>query len=151
MEAGIPLHRDAVALSKLSGEPVEVEVSDAGESAKAWLHPVSALERNHIRASSSEAYKLWKKEGGDTDEARFPVSGVIATMTVYFALKCGKERKSNRFFNSQEEAVAFQYAEILRLYQLYTEHFELTDEEWGNYLRARKSGISPALPTPSRG
>jgi|SRR5882672_1672454 len=158
----IPLVKEAESISKLSKGPVEVsvglyDISDDLDSlekkgeVKAYLHRLTWLERNHVRASNTEVYKFWINNGGDKETARDAVMSVIPRMTVYFALKIDSKANSSRFFETQDILMAYPFEEgLYELYKRYVQEFDLTGTEWGNLLRARSLGTSSALPATSQ-
>jgi len=161
-DAKIPFSKDAEALSKLTKEPVEVKVGtyalneDGDKVIKtgevpAFLHRLTQLERNHLRACSTIVYRDWIKNGGEESQARDAVSGMIPRMTVYFALKIDSKAGSDRFFTSQDLILEYPFEEgIYELYERYLKEFQLTESEWGNFVRARSLGTFSALPAISQ-
>ena len=158
----IPMYRDSEAIGKLSKPPVPVnvglyELAEDGESLTkkqevgAFLHRLSWLERNYIRAANTQVYKHWVDNDGDPDKAKLAIMNMVPRITVYFALKQKESKDSPRFFESQEILMEYPYQEgIQELYQKYLNEFTLSETEWGNLLRARSLGTSPVLPATSQ-
>lgn len=155
----IKLDIDAESISKLVKDPVEVDFVEYGltaelndmeekESFKAWLHRITWVERTHINAASGKLAIALRNMGEDDKETvHMAVSGMIARMTVFYSLKVGKDAKAERFFKSKEEFMQYPIENgIFQLYGRYLQEFQLTEIEWGNWLRARNLGISSALP-----
>lgn len=167
MEALTP---DAVSISKLMKPPVEVEfgiyevnpnyveTDDPEENlknfyirvgtSKPFLHPLSWVERNFIKADVIKVYRFWKdQDGEDRMICNLMTEEAVKKLTVYFALKVGPEPKSERVFKSQEEILEYHHqGSINELNSRYYDEFGMTDKEWGNLLRARSLKISSDLP-----
>ena len=153
MEQKIPLYADAEGVAKLLKKPVGVSVSTFGEDLektgeiKAWLHPLSWDERNFVRGQSVVAYRFWLKHGGEPEDVRASISGVLSRLTIYFALRVGPEKSAKQLFSSQAECAEFPFEEVIQeLWNRYMTEFSPSAEEWGNSLRARNLGTSSALP-----
>ncbi len=174
MSQDTPLAPDAPVIAKLKKSPVEVEVGlydvnpnyvetdDTAEnlknlylkkgSIKAWLHPLTWLERDFIKADTVKIYRFWKENDGDNkDIAKAMVNEAIQRLLVYFALKRGPEEKAARLFESQDEMLDFHPPTLRDLNVRYYEEFGLSEKERGNLLRARSSGTFCALPDTSLG
>lgn len=163
-EGKIQMHRDAESIDKLVKPPLAVDIGiyeldpennqdvRLKETVPAYLHRLTWLEQNHVRAANSQVYKFSKANGADEDEARTAVMQVSPRMLIYFALKQGVEKTSTRFFQTQEQLMAYPYEQaIWELYQKYLNEFSLDEVEWGNLLRARSLGTSSVLPNSSKG
>ena len=157
-ENKIPLVKDAEALAKLTKAPIEVQVPvydlledketvDKVGTVKAYLHRLTGLERNHIRASATSVYRYSRANGADDAEAKESILAMIPRMTIYFALKNDLKPGSDRFFTSQELVLQYPFEDVVfDLYGRYLVEFNLTEQEWGNFVRARNSGTFSALP-----
>ena len=174
MSEGIKLTPDAVSVSKLSKPPLKVdfgiyemnpdyvETDDEVENqnnvyrkvseAEAYLHPLTWMERDLIKASMVKVYQFWQaNDGEDKQIARMMVEEAMKRLLVFFALKNTEDPKSERIFASQQDVVDYYHTQtIFDLNDKYYAEFGMSDKEWGNYLRARSSKISSVLPATSQ-
>lgn len=133
---------DASVIAKLKKSPVEIEIGiydtnseyvetdDSEENLKnlyvktgvikAWLHPLTWLERDFIKADIVKIYRFWKENDGDNkDIARSMVNEAVQRLLVYFALKSGPEKGAKRIFETQEELSDFNPNELRSLNSRY--------------------------------
>lgn len=159
------LYKDAPALVKLAGKPVETKFpvrdyvpgrkDESGNDAPcpikdyvtAWLHPLSPDERNLVRNQAARTYRFWMANGGTKETAGDAVSSVQCRFNVFYALRRGPEQGAPRFFQSEMEISEYPFdQDFVDIFNEYANNFIPTTEEWGNSLRARNSGTSPDSP-----
>ena len=130
---------DAKKVEKLYKDVVEENLRlREQEPIKIWLRPLSyPIEKAITLGVYRETYKLMIEAGQSEKDAEYSGYMAMVLQTLFFVIRKGPEDKSPRLFESTRKIGSVMPDEQNRLFEVFHDSFEMTEEELGNSLRAR--------------
>lgn len=126
------------AVVKLNGAMVEDQIEIAGvPPAKLWLRPLTyPVEKSVALAHYREAYRLMREAGASEEDANSAGNMAYMVKTIMLSAKSGPKPTDKPFFDHARQAMAMP-EQVQRLFELYVTSFEITEEDLGEWLRAK--------------
>lgn len=140
---------DSEAMAKLLRDSVEVEFEVGGNRIKAWLTPLTYAEHIHVSATAREAYIELKKANADDEIALEAAHRAAVAMSLFFSLRKEKGKNAERLFEDPRLVASLDLETQIAVYGDYLKNFNLTEEDLGNYLRARVDSSKTSSNSPS--
>ncbi len=138
---------------KLQAHPVEIEISIGGQIIKAWLHSLPDTQTIHAISVYGEQKDMLILDGQDEDRAKNMALLALEIQTLLHAVKMGAKRDSQQLFKNAREILSLAPDEKQKISETYAKHFDMTQDQLGNSLRARIDtwSMRSSLPAFSRG
>lgn len=122
---------------KLLAHPVEIEIKAGEQLTKAWLHALTDIQTIHCLSVYGEQKQILMDDGQDEPRAKEMALLALDIQTMLHSVRVGPEKNSPKLFHRATELLYLKTEERNRMSAIYAEHFDMTEADLGNSLRAR--------------